>query len=63
MKHPIYNTLSILACGYLALANTRGWSILQSSSNRSAIHSTSYRYRPAISSSSGGWSFGSGFHK
>jgi hypothetical protein len=65
MKHPIYTALAILSCSYLTLANTRGWNFLQSSANRSALSSTSYRYRPAINTSSGGgwFSGGSGFHK
>lgn len=64
MKHPFYTGLSLLACVYLFTANARGWSLLQSSANRAAFSNTSYRYRPSISTSSGGsgWSFG-GFHK
>lgn len=63
MRHPIYTVLGILSCAYLATANMRGWSLFQSTANRSALHSTAYRYRPAFNSSSGGgWSFGGG-HK
>ena len=65
MKHPIYTTLSLMTCFYLVTANARGWSLLQSSANRSAFSNTAYRYRPSVftsSSGSGGWSFG-GFHK
>ena len=63
MRHPIYTLLGILSCAYLATANMRGWSLFQSTANRSALHSTAYRYRPAFNSSSGGgWSFGGG-HK
>ncbi len=58
MKHPIYTALSILAFGYLATANMRGWSFFQSAANRSALNSTAYRYRPAVHSSGGGFSFG-----
>jgi hypothetical protein len=64
MKNPIYTTLSLISCAYLLLANTRGWNFMQSSTNRSSYTNTSYRYRPAIHTSSGsGWSFGGGFHK
>lgn len=65
MKNPFYNAIALLCCGWLLAANTRGWSFWQSSANRSALHSTSYRYRPAIStgSSGGGWFSGGGFHK
>jgi len=28
MKHPIYYLLATAICGYLALANARGWSFL-----------------------------------
>ncbi|MBL9130968.1 MAG: hypothetical protein JNG86_07205 [Verrucomicrobiaceae bacterium] len=53
----------MLSCGYLALANTRGWNYFASSALRSSLNNTSYRYRPAVhSSSGGGWSFGGG-HK
>jgi hypothetical protein len=64
MKHPIYTTVALISCAYLGMANLNGWSFIQSSASRSMLHSTSYRYRPSFSSSSGGsgWSFG-GFHK
>lgn len=29
MKHPLYLALAGLACGYLAFANLRGWSLWQ----------------------------------
>jgi hypothetical protein len=49
----------MLACGWLVTSNLRGWSLIQSTANRSSLTNTAYRYRPAInSSSSGGWSFG-----
>ena len=64
MKQPIYTTLVFLTSGYLALANMRGWNWFQSTANRSALNSTSYRYRSSYHSSGSGWSFGgSGFHK
>lgn len=67
MKHPFYTVFAIGSCLYLGLANLRGWNYFTSSANRSAFTSTSYRYRPAIntsSGSSGGWfSGGGGFHK
>ncbi len=67
MKHPFYSAFAIVSCLYLGLANLRGWNYFASSANRSAFSSTSYRYRPAIntsSGSSGGWfSGGGGFHK
>jgi len=69
MKHPIYTALALLSCGYLTMANTRGWNYFTSTANRSSYSNTSYRYRPAIntsssSSSGGGWfSGGGGFHK
>jgi len=66
MKHPLYTVFAIASCLYLGLANLRGWSFFTSSANRSAFSSTSYRYRPAIntsSGSSGGWFSGGGFHK
>jgi hypothetical protein len=67
MKTPFYSALAIASCLYLGLANLRGWNYFTSSANRSAFSSTSYRYRPAIntsSGSSGGWfSGGGGFHK
>lgn len=66
MKHPLYMIFSIASCCYLGLANLRGWNYFHSSANRSALTNTSYRYRPAIntSSGSGGWfSGGGGFHK
>lgn len=63
MKHPIYTMLAIISCGYLTLANTRGWNYFASSAVRNSLTNTSYRYRPAIHGSGGsGWSFG-GFHK
>lgn len=62
MKHPIYTLLALLSCGYLIGSNAMGWSFLQSSANRSAYHSTSYRYRSVGSSGGGGW-FSSMFHK
>lgn len=65
MKNPIYTVIALMACGYLFAANLRGWSFLQSSANRSAFQSTSYRYRPSFNSSSssgGGW-FSGMFHK
>ena len=68
MKHPLYTIFAIASCAYLGLANLRGWNYFTSSANRSAFSSTSYRYRPAIntsSGSSGGWfsGGGGGFHK
>ncbi|MFM2165654.1 MAG: hypothetical protein RIS79_25 [Verrucomicrobiota bacterium] len=67
MKNPFYTVFAIASCLYLGLANLRGWNYFTSSANRSAFSSTSYRYRPAIhtsSGSSGGWfSSGGGFHK
>ncbi len=66
MKNPIYTILAILACSYLGLSNLRGWNFFTSSANRSSFSNTSYRYRPAIntsSGSSGGWFSGGGFHK
>jgi len=63
MKHPIYTALSLLSCAYLVTSNARGWSFIQSSTNRSALSSTAYRYRPAIISSGSSWSSGGGFHK
>ncbi|MBX7208184.1 MAG: hypothetical protein K1X78_07735 [Verrucomicrobiaceae bacterium] len=66
MRHPIYTTIGIIACAYLALANLRGWSFYQSSVNRAAFSNTAYRYRPAFNTSGGsggGWSFGGGGHK
>lgn len=66
MKHPFYTVFAIGSCLYLGLANLRGWNYFTSSANRSAFTSTSYRYRPAIntsSGSSGGWFSGGGFHK
>jgi len=68
MKTPFYSALAIASCLYLGLANLRGWNYFTSSANRSAFSSTSYRYRPAIntsSGSSGGWfsGGGGGFHK
>jgi hypothetical protein len=64
MKHPIYTVVTLLSCAYLVMANMSGWALFQSSANRSNLSSTSYRYRPSFSSSSGGggWSFGGG-HK
>ncbi|MGV3662618.1 MAG: hypothetical protein ACO1TE_20715 [Prosthecobacter sp.] len=64
MKHPIYTLLTLLSCGYLIAANAMGWSFLQSSANRSAYQSTSYRYRSSMhsSGSGGGW-FSGMFHK
>jgi hypothetical protein len=29
LKSPFYFVIALLACGYLAAANQRGWSILQ----------------------------------
>jgi hypothetical protein len=68
MKTPFYSAFAIASCLYLGLANLRGWNYFTSSANRSAFSSTSYRYRPAIntsSGSSGGWfsGGGGGFHK
>ena len=67
MKHPIYTMLVFLASGYLALANMRGWNWFQSTANRSALNSTSYRYRSSYQyrgdSTSYYTSGGSGFHK
>lgn len=66
MKNPFYTVFAIASCLYLVLANLRGWNYFTSSANRSAFTSTSYRYRPAIntsSGSSGGWFSGGGFHK
>ncbi len=63
MKHPFYLMLALLSCGYLFAANTRGFNLFQSSANRSAFRSTSYRYLPAVGSSGGGWFSGGGFHK
>jgi hypothetical protein len=68
MKTPFYSAFAIASCLYLGLANLRGWNFFTSSANRSAFSSTSYRYRPAIntsSGSSGGWfsGGGGGFHK
>ena len=59
MKHPIYTTVALLSCAYLGMANMNGWGLFQNSVNRSALNSTSYRYRPSFTSSSGGsgWSF------
>lgn len=64
MNHPIYATVTLLSCAYLVMSNMGGWNLFPSSANRSNLHSTSYRYRPSFSSSSGGsgWSFGGG-HK
>jgi hypothetical protein len=59
MKSPFYILFSMLAFGWLVMSNLRGWSLIQSSANRSSLTNTSYRYRPSInSSSSSGWSFG-----
>lgn len=63
MKHPVYTTLSLMACAYLSLANVRGWSFWQGSANRSAMNSTAYRYRPAVFTSSGGGGFFGSSHK
>jgi len=59
MKHPFYTAVAFLSCAYLATANLNGWSLIQSTASRSALNSTSYRYRPSFTSSSGGsgWSF------
>jgi hypothetical protein len=58
MKSPFYTIFGILACGWLVTSNLRGWSLIQSTANRSSLTNTAYRYRPSINSSSGGWSFG-----
>ncbi len=58
MSNPIYTVLGLVACAYLATSNMRGWSVLQSSANRSALNSIAYRYRPAFNSSGGGGFFG-----
>ena len=67
MKHPRYTVFAIASCLYLGLANLRGWNFFTSTANRNSFSSTSYRYRPAIntssSGSSGGWFSGGGFHK
>lgn len=34
MRHPIYLAWAILLVGFLAMANTRGWSLLHSASPR-----------------------------
>lgn len=65
--HPFYFALCTLACGYLATANSLGWSMLPVA-GRPALNNTSYRYRPSprlpgTSSGSGGWFSGGGFHK
>lgn len=63
MKNPFYNAIALLSCGYLLAANARGWSFWQSSANRAALQSTSYRYRPAMGGGGSGWFSGGGFHK
>ncbi|MES2593723.1 MAG: hypothetical protein V4662_00215 [Verrucomicrobiota bacterium] len=60
MRNPIYTIVALMSCGYLAMANINGWALLGAGLSRSALNSTSYRYRPSHASS--GWSFG-GFHK
>jgi hypothetical protein len=61
MRNPVYTIIALMSCGYLALANINGWALLRPGLSRASLNSTSYRYRPSYSSSSGGW--GSFFHK